>query len=92
MPSKDRDKYEIDRYNLSLYPAWLHAKFVAGGKMIRLSNLYGLFQLGSDIQELRDLMADRLEKYTPIQNETVAKRLIPGASFDGEAAIKSSSC
>lgn len=48
----DKDKYEIDKHILSLYPAWIYATLIGDGEMIKLTNLYGLCQLGSELQEL----------------------------------------
>jgi len=59
MPLRARGKYAFDKGFLSLYPVFVYAKFTTGGKMIRLSNLYGLFQLGSDLQEFNYKLDNR---------------------------------
>jgi HEPN domain-containing protein len=42
---------------LSIYPARIYSSIVAEGEVIRLDNLYGLYELGTRIQEMSDVLA-----------------------------------
>lgn len=41
---------------LSIYPAWIYASLISEGEVIRIDNLFGLYQLGKRLQAINELL------------------------------------
>jgi hypothetical protein len=66
----------------SFYSGWLYTSLVAGGKVIKLSNLCGLYKLGKDFQDLREGLTEKDTRSTIIARCIKVKENMESILFD----------